>query len=118
MVLGLLLTGTVTALLVLWWQWRRGRTLLDRRQVGLRLLGGTLVAAIWLLLGAMLLAIRPLEQPLTFLSCFYVALGLAAVLPGVAWLDLRCLRRNRHRAEQRLTEDFIRLATVSRTHDG
>ncbi|NUP99504.1 MAG: hypothetical protein HUU35_06585 [Armatimonadetes bacterium] len=107
-VLGALLVGTITWMVLLWWQWRRGRTLFDRRQMLLRAGGGLVMLILWLLLGALLLVVRPLEQPRQALLLFYSALAVTLVLPFLALLDLRLLRLNRAREERQLTEDFRR----------
>ncbi len=108
LVLGLLISATVSGLLVLVRQQARGVGVLLPRQVQLRLLGGLLLLAIWGLLGFLLLGLKPLEQPEVFLFCFYVTLLLTCVLPFLALLDLRLLSLSRLRAEMRLSEEYIR----------
>ncbi len=118
LLLGVLLTATVVALCVLVHQWRHGRSLLTGRQVVLRLLGGGTLFLIWLMIGAMLLSIRPLERPQAFLLCFYATLLCSVLLAILAIVDLRWLRVSQRRERERLSADFIRLhtATTERRH--
>ncbi|MCC7493833.1 MAG: hypothetical protein IT204_15870 [Fimbriimonadaceae bacterium] len=107
-VLGLLITGTVTALVAMLRQHARGRLVIDQRQVLLRAVGSLLMIVLWCLVGLLLLGVDPRERPKLFLLCFYLTLLLACGLPFVALLDLRLLSLNKLRAEMRLTEEYIR----------
>ena len=107
--LGLLSTGTLTALVIMVRQHRAGRLVIDRRQVRVRVTGGLVLLAVWLLLGVLMLALDPLTQRREWVACFGAVMLLCVLLCALAMLDLRLLMLNRLRAESRLASETAKL---------
>lgn len=107
--LGLLATATLTGLGIMLRQWQAGRLVIDRRQLRVRLTGGLVLLAIWVLLGALLVGIDPLSQRRPWVGCFGAVLLLCVLLLMLAMLDMRLLVLNRLRAESRLASETAKL---------
>lgn len=107
--LGLLATATLTALGIMLRQWQAGRLVIDRRQLRVRLTGGIVLLAIWVLLGVLMLGLDPVAQRVAWVGCFGAVLLLCVLLFGLAMLDMRLLLLNRLRAESRLASETAKL---------
>jgi len=107
--LGLLATATLVALGVMLRQWRTGRLVIDRRQLRVRLMGGAVLMAIWVLLGALLLGLDPAAQRQAWVACFGAVLLMCVLLLVLAMFDMRLLLLNRLRAESRLASETAKL---------
>lgn len=106
LVLGLLITATFIGMGLTVRQWRRGRALVPMRQVWLRLAGGVAIQGLWVLLAVLMLHPALTTDPALAMRVFYAALGLVALLPVLALVDVWLTMRSQVREEAKLTGEF------------
>lgn len=108
-ILGLLIFGTLSGMAVLVRQQLRGRLVIDRRQLAVRLSGGVVLLGIWAMIGWMLLFLpsHPRAAREMFWPCFGGTALLALSLLGFVMLDLRLLVMNQFKHEMKLGRELL-----------
>ncbi len=109
--LGAAVVATLSGLAVLIAQWRRGRLIIDARQLAVRLAGGLVLLVIFVLLGflGVYLPARPELAQRAFWPAFWATGLLACSLVGFVLLDLRLLLANQLRHEMRFGAEMAEL---------
>lgn len=109
--LGAAVVATLCGLAVLVAQWRRGRLIIDARQLAVRLAGGLVLLVIFVLLGflGVYLPARPELAQRAFWPAFWITGLLACSLVGFVLLDLRLLLANQLHHELRFGAEMAEL---------
>ncbi|UCH35566.1 MAG: hypothetical protein JSV65_04230 [Armatimonadota bacterium] len=104
--------GVIILMLVEAREWQARRTVISRRQVGLRMLGGLLLLCLItaIFLGLFILGLRsPTGRPVLFLAWWLGCLAIAVILMFLALADLRHVENRRRDREHEIWRDFARV---------